>query len=307
MKYKVQFSKGWSGIWIFDASNDIRAWEKARKFINEHTQTVFVAISEIWELDESENAIRKLDNYDEYFTPYKINFKNGNFILNIDKDKDDYLVWNEAKRTTEKKYKCDVVDSIEQLEKHTNSPIRKLDSQDECKEKRNKNIQEEDKKENQKNQIEFAVYIAHFSDGTCSEPYIVELPIDEDRPKRSKDAIALETAKQKFKNEVIQTEKIFQEEKAVYKAYFSDGECSGPYIAEIKENDVNALETAKQKLKQHIKCNGLDNKKIKIIKIEELNEDKNFILNIERIQRNKGRLEINKKPERKTRVIEKVS
>jgi len=252
MKYKVQFSKGWSGMWIFDASNDIRAWEKARKFIFEHTQTIFVAIGEIWELDESENAVRKLDNYDEYF--------------------------------------------------EANSKER-LDGKAEGEKNKNKNIKKKNEIKNRDDQNEFALYIAYFSDGTCSEPYIVEIS-DEDR---TKDALALETAKQKFKNEVIQTEKILKEEKAVYKAYFSDGECSGPYIAEIKENDVNALETAKLKLKQHIEYNGLENKKIKIIKIEEINEGNDFILNIERKQRNERRVEKNKKQERKNRVIEKVS
>ena len=294
MKYKVQFSKGWSGIWIFDASNDIRAWERARRFIFEHTQTIFVAISEIWELDESENAIRKLDNYEEYFTPYKVHFKNGDCILNIDKDKDDYLVWNEAIRKIKEKYDCEV-NSIEQLEKLTNTHIRQLESKTICEKNRNKNKKGKDKIENQENQKEFSVYMAYFSDGTCSEPYISEIS----------DTIALETAKQKFNNEVIQTEKIFQEEKAVYKAYFSDGECSGPYIAEIKENDVNALEIAKQKLIQHIKYNELDNKKIKIIKIEELNGDDNFILNIERKQRNENRKKY-KKPERENRIIVKA-
>jgi len=296
-KYKVQFSKGWSGIWIFEALSDIRAWEIARRFVFEHTQTIYVEISEIWELNESGNAIRKIENYEEYFTPYKINYKNGDCILKIDKDKDDYLVWQEAKRVIEKTYNCKDVDSIEQLEKNTNKSIRQLDSEIICKENRNK-----DKIENKENQKEFALYIAYFSDGTCSEPYIVEFSIDE---KRSKSAIALEKAKQIFKNEVIQTEKILQEEKAIYKVYFSNGECSAPYIAEMKENDVNAIEIAKQKLIQYIKYNGIDNKKINIIKIEELNEDNNFIPNIERKQRNKGRTTF-KKPERKNRFIEKV-
>lgn len=292
-KYKVQFSKGWSGMWMFEALSDIRAWEIARRFVFEHAQTIYVEISEIWELDKSENTVRKIENYEEYFTPYKVHYKNEDCILKINKDKDDYLVWQEVKRVIEKTYNCKDIDSIEQLEKNTNTSIRKLESEKKCKENR-----EKDKIENQGNQKEFDLCIAYFSDGSCSEPYIVEYSIDD---KKSKSVIILEKAKQIFKNEVIQTENILQEEKAIYKIYFSNGECSAPYIAEIKEKDINAIEIAGQKLLQYIKYNGIENKNINIIKIEELNEDNNFITNIERKQRNEKR--IYKKPERKNRII----
>ena len=101
--------------------------------------------------------------------------------------------------------------------------------------------------------------------------------------------------------ERITSEKI---EKAIYKAYFSDGECSGPFVAEVKENDVEALELAKFKLNQHIEYNNLDIKKIKITKIEELNENMNFQINIDRVQNNKTLKK--PKPERKNRFIENV-
>jgi len=143
MKYKVQFSKGWQGTWVFDANNDKRAWETVKDYINEHTQTVVVDISEIWEIDESGNIIRKLDDYGTYFTPYKVKYLNGECILNIYKEKDDVLVWNEAIRVIKKECNCEaslkisqivsLILSIEELDKINQNTIRMLGSYKECK------------------------------------------------------------------------------------------------------------------------------------------------------------------------------
>jgi hypothetical protein len=150
-----------------------------------------------------------------------------------------------------------------------------------------------------------AVYIAYFSDGNCSTPYTAEVS--------KNNTIALEISEKVLKQyvehhgldikktKITQIEKLLQEEKAMYKVYFSDEEYSAPYIAEIKGNDTDALEKARYKLKQHIEYNDLDAAKIKIIRIEEINEDTNFIVNLERNQRNERRK--NKKPERKNRFI----
>jgi len=226
MRYKVQFAKGWAGTWIFDALNDMRAWQTARKYIEGHTQTIYVSIGEIWELDEAGNPIRKLDDYEEYFNLYKIYFENGDYLLKTYKEKDDFLVWNEAIRTADRIYHSKV-NSIEQLDKTTNAHIRQLDSYAECKKKRAK-------------------------------------------PKQKKERI---------KNKEI------KKEYAVYKVYFSDGECSGPYIAEVSENDVIALDLAKQKLKQHAEYNKLDIRKIRITKIEEMNDNDLFAVNRDRRDR----------------------
>jgi len=150
-----------------------------------------------------------------------------------------------------------------------------------------------------------AVYIVHFSDGNFSTPYIAKVS--------KNNSIALELSANILaqyvkdnglditKTKIIQVEKLAQEEMAMYKAYFNDGECSGPYVAEIKENDVEALEKAKFKLKQYTDYNGLDTEKIKIVKIEELNTNDCFVMNLERKQKNEKRK--NKKPERKNRFI----
>jgi len=103
---------------------------------------------------------------------------------------------------------------------------------------------------------------------------------------------------------IIERINIEKTEKAIYKAYFSDGECSGPFVAEIKENDVEAKEMAKFKLNQHIEYNGLDTKKIKLIKIEELNENMHFQINIDRVQNNKTL--VKPKPEKRNRFIENI-
>jgi hypothetical protein len=62
-----------------------------------------------------------------------------------------------------------------------------------------------------------------------------------------------------------------KDEIAVYKAYFSDGECSGPFVAKLSENDAVALELANNKLNQHIAYNGLQNKGLSVIKVVEVN------------------------------------
>jgi hypothetical protein len=244
MKYKVQFSRGWQGTWVFDAINDKRAWETVKDYIEEHTQTVMVDISEIWELDESGNIIRKLDNYETYFNLYKVNHKNGECILNIYKEKDDVLVWSKAIRVIKKECNCEaslkesqivsLIFSIEELDKVNKNTIRKLDSYKECKKIKDK------------------------------------------------------ARKQIINNEDIEEQVI--EEQAIYKAYFSDGECSGPYIVNISENDTIALDMAKFKLKQHAEYNGIDENKIKVTKVEELNENKLFEINITREKEKKNRI-----------------
>jgi len=244
MKYKVQFSKGWHGTWVFDAINDKRAWETVKDYIKEHTQSVVVDISEIWELDESGNIVRKLDDYGTYFTLYKVNYLNGECILNIYKEKDDVLVWTEAIRVIKKECNCEaslkesqivsLISSIEELDKINKNTIRRLGSYKECKKIKDK------------------------------------------------------ARKQIINNENIEEEVI--EEKAIYKAYFSDGECSGPYIANISENDTIALDMAKYKLKQHAEYNGIDENKIKVTKVEELNENKLFEINIIRKKEKKNRI-----------------
>jgi hypothetical protein len=80
-----------------------------------------------------------------------------------------------------------------------------------------------------------------------------------------------------------------KEEKAIYKAYFSDGECSGPYIAIVSENDSAALEASQHKLKQHVEYNGLDITEITVIQIEELNENQFFKINRNRKEKKKNR------------------
>jgi len=238
MKYKVQFSKGWQGTWVFDAINDIRAYETVKDYIKEHTQTVVVDISEIWELDEYGNVIRKLNDYEAYFIPYKVNYLNGECILNIYKEKDDVLVWNEAIRIIKKKYNCEI-SWIEELDKINQNTIRRLDNYKECKKIKNKARKQEINNKNMD---------------------------DED-----------------IEEEII-------EEQAIYKAYFNDGECSGPFIANISENDIIALDMANFKLKQHAEYNGVDEKYIKLIKVEELNENKLFEINIIRKDEKKNRI-----------------
>jgi hypothetical protein len=339
MKYKVHFSKGWQGSWIFEALNDIKAWETAESYIKEHTMIVVVEISGIWELDQSGNAIRKLDNYEDYFKPYKIYYKNGNCILNISKEKDDFLVWNEAKEMIKEHTQVEKVkiDSIYELDED-NRQIRKLPEYEECK---IKSVRIEQEKREKRDEI---IYIAYFIDGTRSEPFIVrnsqidifvkeiaeqkfskkietieKLLLEEKENyiayfsdgTRSEpfivrnsqiDVFAKENAEKKFSKKIETIERLLLEEKAIYKAYFSDGTYSGPYITEIIDNDIDAKKMAKYKLKQHAEYNGLDVNKLRVVKIEELNEDNNFVVNREFIERNNRRK--NKLQPRKNRFIE---
>jgi hypothetical protein len=190
-RYKAQFSKGWQGAWEFDALNDMRAWETVRNYIDKHTQTVYIAISEIWELDDAGNAIRKIDDYEEYFIPYKIYFDSSDCILKIYRGKDDFLVWNEAIRTIKERHNSEI-NRIEQLEKSTNT--RQLADYAECKKNRAKVKQKKAPVEKQEEQEEFAVYEAHFSDGERSAPYIARVS--------EKDIIALDLAERKLKQHV---------------------------------------------------------------------------------------------------------
>jgi hypothetical protein len=238
MRYKVKFSKGWQGTWMFTSINDMRAWETVKNYIKEHTQAIIVDIDEIWEIDESGNNIRKLENYISYFTPYKVNYTNGECVLNIYKEKDDVLVWNEVKRIVKKEYDCDI-NWIEELNKINKNTIRRLGSYKDCVKIKNNSKKQLAKGENTENE---------------------------------------------------DTEEEINIEKAIYKAYFSDGECSGPYIANISEDDIIALNIAKFKLKQHAEYNGISINKIIITKVEELNENKLFEVNLIRKKEKKNRI-----------------
>jgi len=202
---------------------------------------------------------------------------------------DDYVAWNKARDMIKEHTQVVTVeiDSIHELDAN-GGQIRKLPNYEECKRKTVKIEQEKREKK------EEAIYIAYFIDGTRSEPFVAK--------NSPKDIVAKETAEQKFTKEIEVIERLLLEEKAIYKAYFSDGTCSGPYITEINDNDINAKEMAKYKLKQHAEYNGLDINKLKVIKIEELNEDGNFVVNKDFIDRNNRRKK--KLQERKNRFIE---
>jgi hypothetical protein len=202
---------------------------------------------------------------------------------------DDYWAYKKAQEMINEHTQVVTVgiDSIYELDEN-NKQIRKLPEYEECK---RKSIRVEKEKREKR---EEAIYIAYFIDDTRSEPFIAK--------NSPKDIIAKEIAEQRFTKKIRVIEKLLFEEKAIYKAYFSDGECSGPYITEINENDTNAKEMAKYKLKQHVEYNGLDVNKLKVVKIEELNEDNTFIVNRDFVERNNRR--IKKLEERKNRFIE---
>jgi hypothetical protein len=178
------------------------------------------------------------------------------------------------------------IDSIYELDQNGNK-IRILPKYEDCV----KTSVRAERKKREKRLT--AIYIAHFIDGTRSVPFEANTSPG--------NIIAENTAKQKFNKKIVEVEELLQYEKAIYKAYFSDGTCSGPFIAEIKENDIIAKEIVEQKLKQHIEYNKIDSQNIKIDKIEELNEDNNFIVNTDRLERNKRR--VNKMRKRKNRFI----
>ena len=170
MKYKAQFKIAWKGTWIFEATDDVSAWETAFDYIEEHTQVIAVGIESIYEIN------------------------------------------------------------------NTGSTIRKLPEQEACEKAVRKDPKEAEK-----------------------------------------------------------------QDKAVYKAYFSDGECSGPYVAKISENDVIALGKAEFKLKQHVEYNKLDVAKIKVTQVEELNENMLFTINV--LEETKEKKRKNKKGKKKNRFL----
>ena len=161
MRYLVQFTNDWKGTWKFDAVSDVRAWEIVWDMIKEHTLVAIVNVDAIYELNDFDETIRKLPEYED------------------------------CTKTNEK----------------------------------------------------------------------------QERKRIGK-----------------------QDEKAIYRAYFSDSEYSGPYIANVSKNDAIALDIAKYKLKQHVEYNGLDISKIKVTKIEELNESIFFTLNLTRKKGKKNRI-----------------
>jgi hypothetical protein len=212
---------------------------------------------------------------------------------------DDYWAWNKAWRMIKEHTQVVNVeiDSIYELDENDRQ-IRKLPEYDECKRISVKKEQEEREKRKE------ILYIVYFTDGTRSEPFAVKNILQETNPKKiTQKSFAEETAKQKFTKNIETVEKILLNERAIYKAYFSDGTCSGAYVTEISVNNISAKEMALYKLKQHAEYNGLDVNKLKVVKIEELNEDNNFIPNREFVERNKKRI-INKLQARKNRLIE---
>jgi len=214
---------------------------------------------------------------------------------------DDYWAWNKANEMIKEHTQVVTVeiDSIYELDEN-GKKIRKLPDFEECKRKSVRIEQE------QREQREEIIYIVYFTDGTRSEPFAVKNILKETNSKyKSQKSFAEETAKQIFKKNIETIEEILSNEKAIYKAYFSDGSCSGPYVSEITVNNISAKEIAKYKLKQHAEYNGLDVNKMKVIKIEELNEDKNFIPNREFLARSNRRIKT-KLQLRKNRFIENV-
>jgi len=187
MKYRVQFCRGWRGIWPFDAANDVRAWETAWKFIREHTSVVEVGIDAIFELDDDQKIIRKLKNYDDYFVNYKIYFKDErNIIISLFEGKDDLSVWNVArKKEKELGIKIDRIEEVDKLSVH----VRKLDNYSECKKAKMKN-NSKDLDIDEEKQKEQAMYKVCFSDGKYSGPYIVEIS--------ENDTVAINMAKYKL-------------------------------------------------------------------------------------------------------------
>ncbi|MCL2138810.1 MAG: hypothetical protein FWH41_04690 [Treponema sp.] len=230
---------------------------------------------------------------------------------------DDARAWEKAKNYIKGHVQSVIVDIAAIYESdNNNKQIRKLPEYAEC--KRITAKIEREKKEKRKE----IIYIAYFTDGTRSEPFAVKNILQEtDSKYTTQKSFVEETAKQKFtkkiktvknslkaayrNNKKAAIEEILLNEKAVYKAYFSDGACSAPYIAEITVNNISAKKKAKFKLKQHAEYNGLDVNKLKVIKIEELNEDKNFIPNRDFLARNNRRKET-KMQTRKNRFIENV-
>jgi hypothetical protein len=80
-----------------------------------------------------------------------------------------------------------------------------------------------------------------------------------------------------------------QVEQAMYIAYFSDGLCSGPFIADVINDDKKALELAQLKLEQHAEYNKINKNELKLIQVVEINENKIFTINLERKKHKKNR------------------
>jgi len=168
--------------------------------------------------------------------------------------------------------------------------LRKLPEYEDCKKEGARSGICNTKKEN-------AMYIAFFDNGQYFGPYLAKYSLNK---KYAKD-IVLDYLRLKADSiKIIQLAEL--ENKAVYKAYFSDGKYSVPYIANITEKDAEALEKARYKLQQHIENNGLHDKKIKLKQVIELNEDMNFEVNVEREEKENSR-KIHKQGDIKDRVL----
>jgi len=154
------------------------------------------------------------------------------------------------------------------------------------------------------------VWIAYFSNGESSSPFFAEAPGDGTPYVSHVKNIATEKILKEYsrkkkldigKIKIEEVEQLVKNEIAVYEAHFSNGKRSAPYVATLLEGDVEALKLAEFKLKQHAQYNNLELAKLKVVKIIELNENRNFIPNLKRADRHKRR--INKVPERKNRLI----
>jgi hypothetical protein len=214
---------------------------------------------------------------------------------------DDFWAWDKANEMIKEHTQVVTVeiDSIYELDEN-GKKIRKLPDFEECK---RKSVRIEQEQREKRDEI---IYIVYFTDGTRSEPFAVKnIPKENNLKNISQKSFAEETAKKIFSKDIETIEEILSNERAIYKAYFSDGACSGPYVSEITVNNISAKEMAKYKLKQHAEYNGLDENKLKVIKIEELNEDKNFIPNRDFLTRSNRRIKTKLK-ERKNRFIENV-
>jgi len=216
----------------------------------------------------------------------------------------DVMAWQKAQgKIKEQTLTVSVgIESIHELDCFDN-PIRKLPDEKDC-EKQTKARGASVERERE------TTWIAYFSNGENSAPFFAKAPegIIADT------AYAQDMAEQKILKEyaeknkldfgnlkVVGIEKLVKNEIAIYKAYFSNGNNSAPYVAKLMEGDTDAFRVAELKLKHHAQYNGFDTTGLKVTKIIELNESHHFVSNNERVERNRRRK--NKMPERKNRVV----
>ena len=216
----------------------------------------------------------------------------------------DVMAWQKAQgKIDEQTLTVSVsIESIHELDCFDN-PVRKLPDEKNCiKQTKTRGASAERERD--------TTWIAYFSNGENSAPFFAKAPdgIIADT------AYAQDMAERKILKEyaeknrldigslkIVGLEKLVKNEIAIYKAYFSNGNNSAPYVAKLMEGDTDAFKVAELKLEQHAQYNSLDTTKLKVIKIIELNENYLFVPNTERVERNKRRK--NRMPERKNRVV----